>query len=51
MIELRRFQHDNGYMNGRSLIKIHTDERAEVHIALSIPLWSPIQVLTGLDVT
>jgi hypothetical protein len=35
MIYLRPCQHDNGYMDGRSLIKVHTDERTQVHIAKS----------------
>jgi len=33
-------QHDDGYMDGRSHIKVHTDERTQVHSD-----WSPIQVL------
>ena len=35
MIDLRPCQHDNGYMDGRSQIKVHTDERTQVHSAQS----------------
>jgi len=28
-------QHDNGYMDGRSQIKVHTDERTQVYSAQS----------------
>jgi len=35
MIDLRPCQHDNGYINGRSQIKVHTDERTQVHNAQS----------------
>jgi len=28
---LRPCQHDNGYIDGRSQIKVHTDERTQVH--------------------
>jgi len=31
---LRPCQHDNGYIDGRSQIKVHTDERTQVHSAL-----------------
>jgi len=33
LIDLRPCQHDNGYMDGRSQIKVHTDERTQVHSA------------------
>jgi len=32
---LRPCQHDDGYMDGRSQIKVHTDERTQVHSARS----------------
>jgi len=32
---LRPCQHDNDYLNGRSQIKVHTDERTQVHSARS----------------
>jgi len=35
LIYLRPCQHDDGYMDGRSQIKVHTDERTQVHIAQS----------------
>ena len=35
MIDLRPCQHDNGYMDGRSQIKVHIDERTQVHSAQS----------------
>jgi len=35
LIDLRPCQHDNGYMDGRSQIKVHTDERTQVHSAKS----------------
>ena len=50
MIDLRPCEHDNGYMDGRSQIKVHTDERTQVHSAQSSQWRSPIQVLTGLGV-
>ena len=31
MIDFRPCQHDNGYMDGRSQIMAHTDERTQVH--------------------
>ena len=31
--DLRPCQHDNGYLDGRSQIKVHTDERTQVHSA------------------
>ena len=34
-IWLRPCQHDNGYLDGRSQIKVHTDERTQVHSAQS----------------
>jgi len=34
-IDLRPCQHDNGYMEDRSQIKVHTDERTNVHSAQS----------------
>jgi len=33
LIEKRPCRHDNGYMDGRSEIKVHTDERTQVHSA------------------
>jgi len=36
------------YVGGRSQIKVHTNERTQVHSAQS-SLGPPIQVLTGLD--
>jgi len=30
---LRPCQHDNGYIDGRSQIKVHTDKRTQVHSA------------------
>jgi len=35
LIDLRPCQHDNGYMDGRSQIKVHTNERTQVHSAQS----------------
>jgi len=35
LIDLRPCQHDNGYMDGRSQIEVHTDERTQVHSAQS----------------
>jgi len=35
LIDLRPCQHDNGYMDGRSQIKVHTDEQTQVHNAQS----------------
>jgi len=35
LIDLRPCQHDNGNMNGRLQIKVHTDERTQVHSARS----------------
>jgi len=35
LIDLRHCQHDNGYMDGRSQIKVHTDERTQGHSAQS----------------
>ena len=35
VIDLRPCQHDNGYMDGRSQIKVHTNERTHVHSAQS----------------
>jgi len=54
LIDLRPYQHDNGYIDGRSQIKVHTDERTQVNRAQSsraVSPRSPIQVLTGLDFT
>jgi hypothetical protein len=53
MIDLRPCQHYNGYMDGRSQIKVRTDERTQVHSAQSSLAVTRIQVLTatGLDVT
>jgi len=33
VINLRPCQHDDGYIDGRSLIKVRTDERTQVHSA------------------
>jgi len=33
LIDLRPCQHDSGYMDGRSQINVHTDERTQVHSA------------------
>jgi hypothetical protein len=33
LFDLRPCQHDNGYLDGRSQIKVHTDERTQVHSA------------------
>jgi len=46
LIDLRPCQHDNGYMDGQSQIKVHTDEQHRF-TALSLSCRSPIQVLTG----
>jgi len=35
MIDLRPCQYDNGYMDNRSQIEVHTDERTQVHSAQS----------------
>jgi hypothetical protein len=35
MIDLRLCQHVNGYLDGRSQIKVHTDERTQIHSAQS----------------
>jgi hypothetical protein len=35
LIDLRPCQHNNSYMDGRSQIKVHTDERTQVHSAQS----------------
>jgi len=35
LIDLRPCQHDNGNIDGRSQIKVHTDERTQVHGAQS----------------
>jgi hypothetical protein len=35
LFDLRPCQHDNGYLDGRSHIKVHTDERTQVHSAQS----------------
>ena len=35
LFDLRPCQHDNGYMDGRSQIKVHTDKRTQVHSAKS----------------
>jgi len=32
---LRLYQHDNGYIDGRLQIEIHTDKRTQVHSARS----------------
>jgi len=33
LFDLRPCQHDNGYMDGRSQIKVHTAERTHIHSA------------------
>ena len=35
LFDLRPCQHDNGYLDGRSQIRVHTDERTQVHSAQS----------------
>jgi hypothetical protein len=35
LFDLRPCQHDNGYFDGRSQIKVHTDKRTQVHSAQS----------------
>jgi len=35
LIDLRPCEHDDGYMDDRSQIKVHTDERTQVHSAQS----------------
>ena len=35
LFDLRPCQRDNGYLDGRSQIKVHTDERTQVHSAQS----------------
>ena len=35
LFDLRPYQHDNGYLDGWSQIKVHTDERTQVHSAQS----------------
>ena len=44
---------DSEYLDDRSQIKVHTDETNGHRLitALSVPWWSPIQVLTEVDVT
>jgi len=44
-----RCQHDDGYIDGRSQTKVHTDERTQVQ-PFGLPWRSPIQVLTEVDV-
>jgi len=52
LIHLCPCRRDNGYIDGQSQIKVHTNERTQVHSAqaLSLPWWSPMQVLTEVDV-
>jgi hypothetical protein len=33
LFDLRPCQHDNGYLDGQSQIKVHIDERTQVHSA------------------
>jgi len=41
---LRPCQHDNGYIDGRSQIKVHTDERTQVHsVQPSLAVTHPTQ--------
>jgi len=49
---LRPCQHDDGYIDGRSQIKVDTDERTQVHnfTALDLPQRSSIQVFDEVDV-
>jgi len=42
-------QHDDGYIDGWSQIKVHTDERIQV-TALGLPWRSPTQVQTKIHV-
>jgi len=35
LTDLRPSQHNNDYMDGRSQIKVHTDERTQVHAVQS----------------
>jgi len=42
LIHLRPLRHDNGYMDGRSQIEVHTDERTQVDSARSSMTRSPI---------
>jgi len=46
---LRPCQHDDGYINGWSQIKVHNDEWTRFTV-LGLPWRSPIQVLTEIDV-
>jgi len=39
----------DGYIDDRSQIQVHTDERTPVHSA-RLPWWSPIQVLSEVNV-
>jgi len=43
---LRPCQHDDGYIDGRSQIKVHTDERTQVPSVRMVT----IQVLTEVDI-
>jgi len=42
---------DNEYLDDRSQIKVHTDERTYRSAAPGLPWWSPFQVLIEVDVT
>jgi len=46
---LTSFYFEYDYLDVRSQIKVHTDERTPAHGA-SVPWWSPIHVLNGVDV-
>jgi len=35
LIHLRPCQHNDGYIDGRSQIRVHTDERTQIHSAQS----------------
>jgi len=47
---LRPCQHDDGYIDGHSQIEVHADQWTQVYTAPGLPRWSPIQVLTEVDV-
>jgi len=51
LIDLRPCQHDNGYMDGQSQIKVHTDERTQVYSNQSSLAVTYPSIVTGLDVT
>jgi len=41
LIHFSPHQHDDGYIDGRSQIRVHTDGRTQVHSVHSLPWWSP----------